>query len=497
MKIFFCALAIIFLSVLSCQRQQSGERLAKQHCGSCHMFPEPSLLDKKTWEKQVFPEMAFRMGLDNSPLNNIPFEDQDPILRSLPDEPMVSIENWERIKKFYNDNAPDSLAIPDRVITDTIKQFKATALRLPIEQHHSITHIAKDPNKDKIYIGNRPGKLYEFNQKFEIIDSFKVESAPSKIFMLENGDPMLLLMGVMDPNEQPLGSIKVLQQESRKLITVVDSLKRPVDFERVDLNNDKADDYITCNFGNHTGALVIHQSLGNGKFRKHFLSSMPGARKIIVRDFDGNGLPDVLALMTQGDERILLYYNLGNFQFRLTTLFRFNAAQGSSYIEVVDFNNDGKPDILYTNGDNADFSIILKPFHGVRIFLNSGTNEFKESWFYPMHGASQARVLDFDKDGDLDIAAISFFPDFKKHNDHSFIYFENTPQGYVAQITPLANKGRWITMEACDYDSDGDTDILLGSLAFPTNVPPDIFSRWRKDEISILVLENKLQTSAF
>ena len=36
-----------------------------------------------------------------------------------------------------------------------------------------------------------------------------------------------------------------------------------------------------------------------------------------------------------------------------------------------------------------------------------------------------ARAMDFDEDGDLDVAAISFFPDFEKYPERSFIYFEN------------------------------------------------------------------------
>jgi hypothetical protein len=36
--------------------------------------------------EKVLPEMAFRMGLDNSPLNTISFEDQAAIL-VLPDRP--------------------------------------------------------------------------------------------------------------------------------------------------------------------------------------------------------------------------------------------------------------------------------------------------------------------------------------------------------------------------------------------------------------------------
>jgi hypothetical protein len=494
MKIFYGVLAIIFFSILSCENQnQKEERLAKKYCGSCHTFPDPSLLDKKTWENYVFPEMAFRMGLDNTPLNTIRFEDHPIIKRTLPDLPMVSNENWEQIKKYYLQNAPDSLVIPEQHVSTPLEQFEAESIRLSIKHHQTVTLIKYDSLSDKIYLGTRPGMLYTMNRNFDVLDSSKLSSPPSKLRISSGEDPIALLMGIMDPNEQSLGNIIVLQQQTKNFTKVIDSLQRPVDFEKADLNNDGVDDYVVCNFGNITGALVAFEGLEKGNFRRHILQHLPGARRIIIRDFNGNGMPDILALMTQADERIILLYNQGNFHFRMSTLLRFDAVYGSSYFDVADFNNDGKFDILYTNGDNADYSPILKPYHGVRIFLNNGTNEFKESFFYPMHGASQARVVDFDNDGDLDIAAISFFPDFKNHPDHGFIYLENTSNGFAPHVTPLAGKGRWITMEAADYDRDGDVDILLGSLAFPIRIPEDLFKQWRKEEISVLLLKNNLQ----
>lgn len=494
MKIFLSALVVIFLSIISCENlQDKDERLAKQYCSSCHAFPDPSLLDKKTWEKKVLPEMAFRMGLDNSQLSTLSYEDQAVVLMTLPGSPMVTDENWEIIKKYFIDNAPDTLITPDRNIKDTLKQFEASPLKLSIAHKQSVTVIKEDSANNLFYVGNRSGKLYEFNQHFEIKDSFQLGSAPAKIITRENGDPMILQMGIMDPNEQARGRISILEKNKKKISPIIESLQRPVDFVKVDLNNDAIDDYVVCNFGNYTGSLAAFEALGNGKFKKTVLQNLPGARKIIVKDYDGNGMQDILALMTQGDERIILLYNQGNFQFRLAILLRFDAVYGSSYFETADFNNDGKFDILYTNGDNADYSPILKPYHGVRIFLNTGTNDFKESWFYPIHGASQARVADFDKDGDLDIAAISFFSDFKNHPEHSFIYFENTPEGYIPQTTSLARKGRWITMELADVDKDDDTDILLGSLAFPNQIPTDLLNEWKKEPVSVLLLRNTLK----
>lgn len=491
MKIFYCVPVIIFLSILSCENQKSKEeRLAKQYCSSCHAFPEAAQLDKKTWADKVLPEMAFRMGLDNSPLNTISFEDQSVILTSLPASPMISETNWEKVKKYYADNAPDSLVSPVQVVTDTLSGFEAVPLRLAIAQHQTVTLIKHDSVRKRIYIGNRPGKLYEFGLDFKVKDSLLVGSAPSKLTITDGGDPMILLMGIMDPNEQPMGAITRFRRNDRKFTQLLDSLQRPVDFLDTDLNNDGITDYLVCNFGNYTGSLMAFQGLPNGKFKKYVLQHLSGARRVIIKDIDGNGMPDILALMTQGDERIIAFFNRGNFQFRMTTLLRFNAVYGSSYFEIADFNNDGKFDILHTSGDNADYSPILKPYHGLRIFLNSGTNEFKEHWFYPMHGASQARVADFDKDGDLDIAAISFFPDFKNHPDHGFIYFENTPQGFVPQITRLADKGRWITMEMADVDGDGDTDLLLGSLTFATQIPEHLMTQWRTEKYDLLLLRN-------
>jgi hypothetical protein len=494
MKLSHCVLALFFYSLISCETQErKQERLAKQYCSSCHAFAEPELVDKRTWEKNVLPEMAFRMGLDFSRMRQIDMVDHAAILSFIPDQPMVSQEDWELIKQYYAKYAPDSLNNPKQVITDSITLFDVSPQRLAIKDAMAVTLIQTDTSKKRVYIGTRPGNVYTLNNQFAVVDSVQLSSAPSKMLIEQDKDPTLLLMGIMDPNEQHNGSLVSFDVKANTFSKLLDSLQRPVDFEKADLNNDKLNDYVICEFGNITGALTLHEGLPSGDFKEHVVQQVSGARKIIVKDFDGNGMNDILALMSQGDERIILLHNQGNFQFRLTTLLRFNPAYGSGYFETADFNNDGKFDILFTNGDNADYSEILKPYHGIRLFLNNGTNEFKESWFYPMHGASQTRTADFDNDGDLDIAAIAFFPDFKIQPEHGFVYFENTDAGFKPSYTPLAAKGRWITLEISDIDADNDIDIMLGSLAFPTLVPRNLSEKWKADQISVLLLRNKLK----
>jgi hypothetical protein len=126
--------------------------------------------------------------------------------------------------------------------------------------------------------------------------------------------------------------------------------------------------------------------------------------------------------------------------------------------------------------------------------MNDGQNRFSEKWFFPLNGAYKAIAADFDRDGDLDIAAISFFPDYQKSPEESFVYLENRG-GWVFEAVsfPECTTGRWITMDAGDLDGDGDSDIVLGSLILgPTTIPiPDsVQAGWKTNGLAILMLEN-------
>jgi len=152
--------------------------------------------------------------------------------------------------------------------------------------------------------------------------------------------------------------------------------------------------------------------------------------------------------------------------FITQTLLRFPPVYGSSSFQLVDFNHDGKPDILYTCGDNSDFSKVLKPYHGVYIFTNQGNWKFKQTYFYHIDGCTKAIAADFDHDGDLDIAAIAFFANFKYHPQQSFTYLEQTaPNKFLPHEVPVDSYGRWLTMEVADINHDGYDDIILGNFS--------------------------------
>ena len=193
--------------------------------------------------------------------------------------------------------------------------------------------------------------------------------------------------------------------------------------------------------------------------------------------------------MAQGDEGIFLFTNKGNGEFDQKKVLAFPPVYGSSYFELADFNKDGFPDIVYTCGDNADFSVVLKPYHGVYIFINDGHNNFKQEYFFPINGCYKAMARDFDGDGDLDIAAISFFADYQHQPEEGFVYLENMGHfNFQPYSIKEAESGRWLTMDAGDIDGDGKIDLVLGNFSIGPSMFRNTFD-WKKGP-PFLVLKN-------
>jgi hypothetical protein len=302
-------------------------------------------------------------------------------------------------------------------------------------------------------------------------------------------------MGALTPLDVTHGSIQPVMIDENLTITVsshvlLDSLPRPVSVQEADLNEDGKPDYVVCGFGNFAGSLFWLKNTGDGHFEKNILRNQPGSTETRVSDFNGDGRLDILALMAQGDEGIFLYTQLADGTFHEKNVLHFSPVAGSISIDLADFNQDGYPDIVYTSGDNADFSKVLKPYHGVYIYLNDGQWNFKQAFFFAINGCFKALARDYDLDGDIDIATISYFADFKRRAEESFVYLQNEGGFHFKPFTfPQHSLGRWLTLDAGDVDGDGDVDLALGNMSIgPTNIPthPD----WRKGPAFVL-LENK------
>jgi hypothetical protein len=182
---------------------------------------------------------------------------------------------------------------------------------------------------------------------------------------------------------------------------------------------------------------------------------------------NGDGAPNLIALFAQGDERIVMFANdgKGGLGGEERVLARFPPVYGSIYFSMRDFNGDGKPDIVYVNGDNFDYSRILKPYHGVHILENDGRNNFRERFFFPVYGAARAEVADFDGDGRPDILVKSNFADFERHPERGLVFLQNVGNyKFMPYDFSAAATSQWNLTAIARLNGDDLPDIIIGAM---------------------------------
>ena len=470
----------------------SGKELSDMYCGACHLNPPPSLLDKATWKTSVLPDMRRRMGLITEDDFGVAFgKDADAPPGIYATQSYITQKDWDLIEAYYLDQAPENLpAIPIDLDLDSDSDlFKISVPENPNKRANLTMLLKWHKEEGLLYLGDRVNRLFRFSgPNLKVLDSIKISSPPADIRFRKEGGFDLLTMGVMDPSNSSLGKYSVFDSFSQEAFIVqMDSLTRPVHFAFADLNQNSEEDVIISNFGHHVGNFSRLENSPSG-FQSKLINNRPGARKSIVYDINNDGLPDLIVLMTQAKEGIYAYINLGKGRFREENWLSFHSVFGSSDFDFVDMDGDGYRDIILVNGDNADFSPILKPYHGLRIFLNDGDNNFKESFFYPMHGATALLVEDFDQNGKTDIAVISYFPDTKKEPLQNFIFFKQMEKMEFKTFSfPELGNWSYLIMEKGDINGDGKMDIILGGFDFKTlyTITPD---NW----VPFVVLENRM-----
>lgn len=483
-----------------------GKRVSKIYCSSCHVFPDPSLLNKDMWVDYTLPAMAPKMGITLH--NNITYpKDTRPHVPEhyYPDTPMVNSEEWQNILYYYYNAAPEELIHEQRdppVNTDRIF-FEAHEPVYSTDAPSTATAVRFDPGNKLIYASDIEGTNFLiFNEQLELENSLFLNSTLSDIQFREDphsrGERGLILtyLGSLIPSDAPEGFIVQTRynpdpqnRTSGTIDYVMEELVRPVETLYRDLNQDGIPDLLISEFGHRSGSLFWLHGNSDGTFNtdKKVLVNEPGCIQSHVVDYTGNGLDDIVSLCTQAMQKILLFENLGDGEFQRETLIQLPLTAGSSSFELHDFNNSGHLDILYTSGDNADFSITFKPYHGVYIFLNNGNGNYSQEWFYPMNGAYNAKARDFNGNGYPDIAAISFFGDYLNRPEEGFLFFQNDAVPGALSFTPYHHpetaRGRWITMDVADWNGNGFDDILLANYSMGPDVESeqaqmdDLFSR--------------------
>ena len=495
---------MLWLTWAGCSSDPTGAQLAAQHCQSCHLLPDPALLDKATWERHVLPQMGYRLGIYNgrtTPVTLLGGPDRERVLAEnvFPFTPAMSADAWARLQAYYLSQAPDTLpaAAGDVIGTDTTR-FDAEPLHLAANGSPPATTLVQFDNPTgRLFVGTVApdgSRLWTWRDGRPTPPPLRLSSPVVGVAPWQGDTLLTLLVGQLPPHDLPQGVLLAYDTTANAARRVLGPLLRPVHMAWADLNGDGRPDAVVSNFGFRTGHLSWYEARPDGSYVPHLLNGRAGALQAVVDDVDHDGRPDLIALTAQGDEGICLYQNQGEGRFRRVTLLRFPPAWGSTGFAWIDFDGDGAPDILYTAGDNGDYPPVLKPYHGVRLFRNLGNLQFEEAFFLPQHGANRAVARDFDGDGDLDIASVSFFPDLTGRLEEGFLYFEQRAPGqFVTRTVPATTGGQWITLTAADVDQDGDEDLLLANFTDfnrgqPT--PAHLAERWRAGP-DVLLLRNR------
>ncbi len=291
-------------------------------------------------------------------------------------------------------------------------------------------------------------------------------------------DILVANLGSFPPTDRRCGSVLWLRGlgEGRysKPITLLEQKGRVADVQAADFNGDGKLDLIVAAFGwNKIGEIYYLENhtknWSKPEFTPYMLDERHGAIHVPIADLNGDGKPDFVALFSQENETIVAFLNDGKGGFEKRTLFKAShPGYGSSGIQLVDLNGDGKLDVLYTNGDVLDRPYLLKPYHSIQWLENKGNLTFEHHLLTPMYGVHRAVAADLDGDGDLDIVAACFLPveSFKQRTEQKLdavIFLEQTTPGVFVRHTVESGNCDHVTLAVGDVFGSGKLDVVTGN----------------------------------
>ena len=302
-----------------------------------------------------------------------------------------------------------------------------------------------------------------------------------------DGDLDLIVssMSVVFPNNDRIGTAFVLENDGQQRFTphiLIENTARIVDMRPADLDGDGDLDLAAAQFGYDQGEVSWLENTGPEPwtFTRHVILDLSGAVNVVVADFNGDRRPDIVALLSQQWEEVYYFQNTGNGNFTRQRIWgSTNEDYGSSGISVADLNRDGRPDVVYSNGDGFGPAATPgpRPWHGVQWFENTGNGGFRYHRIGTLPGAYSPIGVDLDQDGAMDVVAAAAYSDWnsKNRNVVSLMWFRNDGQmNFEPRILTRTPKDL-ITLDAGDFDGSGRPSLISGG--FYIYPPFDAMSR--------------------
>jgi hypothetical protein len=461
----------------------------QDYCSKCHAYPPPDSFPRAEWKAEV--EKAYKIiwqsNLDAKP---VPMED---------------------VVKHYEELAP--LEFPPPIIpragTSLPCRFRQTGYLGPAQTHVpavsnvNLVHLFDERRLDVLACEMRAG-LVMVLRPYAPLPAWQVlgqvaNPAHAEVVDLDGDgikDILVANLGSMEPADHDRGSVVWLRGSREGKFTPVTLLKdvgRVANVQAADFRGVGKLDLVVAEFGwLRTGKLIYlenHTSdWSHPVFVSRVLDDRHGAIHVPVGDINGDGRPDFVALISQEHETVVAFLNEGNGQFRKEAIYTApHPAYGSSGIQLVDLNGDGKPDVLYTNGDTMDPPYLFKPYHSIQWLENQGRFPFVHHPITPMYGVHRAVAADFQGKGMLDIVAVSYlpasrFPERAQRGADAVIYLEQVAPGRFVHHSLETVTCDHVTCAAGDIFGTGRVDLVTANFVF---TPADhAISIWRNQGAS-------------
>jgi hypothetical protein len=237
----------------------------------------------------------------------------------------------------------------------------------------------------------------------------------------------------------------------------------PAHVEAIDFDKDGDLDIMVASLGilfpnnDKIGSVIILENNGTYEFTKHVVvDKIARVSDVRAGDLDNDGDMDLaVAQFGYDDGETRWIENLGNWKFKSHILQNLS---GPINVEIVDIDKDGDLDII---------SLVSQEWEEIYCYINDGKGNFQSKLLWGSSnqdfGSSFLSVCDYDKDGNVDILYT---------NGDAFDYIP--PQGRPWHgVNVLENKGNlnfefrrlcYFTgathMKPADIDNDGDIDFF-------------------------------------
>jgi hypothetical protein len=183
---------------------------------------------------------------------------------------------------------------------------------------------------------------------------------------------------------------------------------------------------------------------------------------VIMEDFDGDGLLDIMVSSSGPLDQLKLFHNNGNGSFKdVTAAAGLLGETGGLNLVVTDYNNDGHPDVLVLRGGWWG----KYGRYPMSLLRNNGDGTFDDvteaAGLMSLRPTQTAAWADFDDDGQLDL-----FVGHESTNDdpNPSQLFHNNGDGTFAEIGSacgLADLGFVKGVAWGDYNNDGRPDLYV------------------------------------